>query len=166
MIFFTSRYICIMKYRMLTDDELPLFEEDLKQFLIVNGVHGDDWAKMNENHPDEARNLVGLFSDTVLQKVYEKIRFIEHRSPSSCMVFHLKPDGIEMISINAKSEAIDLSTPEGIHEALVHQTDALTFFQHTKGYSQERETEIHEMLEQGCVNSSEAFWMQLKKALF
>ncbi len=151
---------------MLTDDELPLFEEDLKQFLIVHGVHGDEWAKMNEEHPDEARNLVGLFSDTVLQKVYEKIKFIEHRSKPSCMVFQLKPDAIEMISINAKSESVDLSTPEGIHEALVHDASELTFFRNTKAYTKERELEIHEMLNQGCVNSSEAFWMQLEKALF
>ncbi|MCR9171481.1 MAG: DUF6495 family protein [bacterium] len=155
-----------MKYRMLTDEELPLFEEDLKQFLIVHGVHGEEWAKMNQEHPDEARKLVGLFSDTVLQKVYEKIKFIEHRSKSSCMVFQLKPDSIEMISINAKDDAVDLSTPEGIHEALVRNAAELTFFKNTKPYSKEREMEIHEMLEQGCVNSSEAFWMQLEKALF
>ncbi|XOV66420.1 MAG: DUF6495 family protein [Fluviicola sp.] len=155
-----------MKYRMLTDEELPLFEEDLKQFLIIHGVHGDEWARMNDEHPEEARNLVGLFSDTVLQKVYEKIKFIEHRSKSSCMVFYLKPESIEMISINAKIESLDLSTPEGIHDALVNQTSQLTFFKNSKAYSKERELEIHEMLEQGCVNSSEAFWMQLEKALF
>ncbi len=154
-----------MKYRILTDEELPLFEEELKHFLIVNGVHGDEWEKMNREHPEEAQKLVGLFSDTVLQKVYEKLKFIEHRTPTSCMVFKLNNDGIEMISINAKSDAVDLSTPEGIHEALIHQSAALTFFRHTKEYTKERELEIHEMLEQGCVNSSEAFWRQLEKAL-
>lgn len=155
-----------MKYRILSDEELPLFEEDLKQFLIVHGVHGDEWATMNEENPEEARNLVGLFSDTVLQKVYEKIKFIEHRSVASCMVFQLKPDAVDMISINSKSDSVDLSTPEGIHNALVNHESELTFFKNTKAYSKEREMEVHEMLEQGCVNSSEAFWMQLEKALF
>ncbi|GAB5416972.1 MAG: hypothetical protein Crog4KO_18390 [Crocinitomicaceae bacterium] len=154
-----------MKYRILTDDELPLFEEELKHFLIVNGVHGDEWAKMNEEHPAEAQKLVGLFSDTILQKVYEKLRYIEHRTTTSCMVFKLNEEGIEMISINAKSDEVDLSTPEGIHEALVHQSEALTFFSHEKEYTKERELEIHEMLEQGCVNSSESFWIQLKKSI-
>lgn len=151
---------------MLTDEELSLLEEDLKHFLIVHGVHGDEWATMNTDHPDAAQELVGLFSDTVLQKVYEKLRFIEHRSSQSCMVFHLKKESIEMISINAKNEEVDLSTPEGIHTALIHHAEGLTFFQNTKKYGKERELEIHEMLTQGCVNSSEAFWMQLKKALF
>ncbi len=161
-----DKYFCTMKYRMLTDDELPLFEEDLKQFLIIHGVHGDEWAKMNEETPEEARNLVGLFSDTVLQKVYEKIKFIEHRTAASCMVFRMQPEAVEMISINAKNDSVDLSTPEGIHAALVHHASELTFFKNTKAYSKEREMEIHEMLDQGCVNSSEAFWMQLEKALF
>lgn len=150
---------------MLTDEELPLFEEDLKHFLIVHGVHGEEWEKMNQEHPEEAQHLVGLFSDTVLQKVYEKLRFIEHRTQASCMVFKLKENSIEMISINAKDATVNLSTPEGIHEALVKQSTNLTFFRNEKAYSKERETEIHEMLVQGCVNSSEAFWMQLEKSI-
>ena len=96
-----------MKYRMLSDEELQLFEEDLKHFLIVNGVHGEEWEKMNQEHPEEAKNLVGLFSDTVLQKVYEKLKFLEHRTKSSCMVFQLKDNSIEMISINAKEDKVD-----------------------------------------------------------
>lgn len=154
-----------MKYRMLSEEELQIFEEDLKQFLIVNGVHNDEWVEMNSNNPDKARDLVGVFSDSVLQKVYEKIRFIEHRSNSSCMVFHLLEDKIELISINTKNENVDLSSSEGIHKALVEKSELLTFFQSHKKYSKNREEEIHEMLMQGCVNSSEIFWMQLQKAL-
>lgn len=154
-----------MKYRMLTREELEIFEEDLKHFLIVNGVHAEEWEKMNREDEEKATALVGLFSDMVLQKVYEKLRFIEHRSKQSCMVFHLLETGIELISLNAKNEAVDLSTPEGIHAALVDYTESLTFFKSEKAYAKSREEEIHEMLMQGCVNSSEAFWMQLNKAL-
>jgi hypothetical protein len=101
----------------------------------------------------------------VLQKVYEKLQFIEHRTEASCRVLRLKKEGGEMISIHTKNNSLDLSTPEGIHAALIHQTSDLTFFTNEKNYTKEREMEIHEMLEQGCVNSSEAFWMQLNKAL-
>lgn len=154
-----------MKYRLLTSEELEIFDEDLKHFLIVNGVHNEEWVEMNASNPEKARDLVGLFSDTVLQKVYEKVRFLEHRTPTSCMVFHLLEDQIQLIAINAKKEGVDLSTPEGIHEALLHKIDHLTFFQTTKKYTEVRESEIHTLLQQGCVNSSESFWMQLNKAL-
>lgn len=158
-------YLRNMKYRLLSDEELEIFEEDLKHFLIANGIDGSEWEKINKSDKEKAIKLVELFSDVVLQKVYENVKFIEHRSPSSCMIFSLNPDNIELISINAKNDKVDLSTPENIHSALSKNASQLTFFKTKKGYTKERELEIHEMLMQGCVNSSEAFWIMLNKAL-
>jgi hypothetical protein len=62
-----------MKYRCLTDDELRLLADDLKHFLIVNGVHAEEWEYINKVNPSKATQLVELFSDTVLDKVYSKI---------------------------------------------------------------------------------------------
>ena len=66
-----------MKYRTLKEDELLGLEEEFKQFLIVNGIHNDEWVKMNQEETDKAVELVNIFSDTVLQTVYEKIKFID-----------------------------------------------------------------------------------------
>lgn len=155
-----------MKYRMLSDEELEVFAEDLKHFLIVNGVHAEEWEEINKNDKEKAIKLVELFSDNVLQIVYEKIKFIEYRSGKSCMVFHLKKDEIELISLAVKERGTaNLSTPESIHEAMVKRPQELQIFKTSKAYSKEREIEIHEMLQQGCVNSSEAFWVSLDKLI-
>lgn len=155
-----------MKYRILTDEELEVLAEDLKHFLIVNGVHDEEWREMNISDIPKATSLVELFSDTVLQKVYEKLQFIEHRTASSCMVFKLDKDKIELISLNKKPDSgVDLSTPESIHAALTQNPEELTFFKSEKNYSKEREAEIHEMLEQGCVNSTKDFWDALCKTV-
>ncbi len=154
-----------MKYRMLTKEEMEVFDEDFKHFLIVNGVSSEEWVEMNKSNVDKATSLVELFADTVFQKVYEKMRFVEHRSDASCMVFKLNQENIELISINRKSEDVSLATPESIHEALVKSPELLTVFRTEKTYSKERELEVHEMVSQGCVNSSEAFWMMLEKVI-
>lgn len=154
-----------MKYRMLTNEELEIFNEDFKHFAIANGVDNDSWIKLNEEEPEKAKQLVEIFSDTVLQKVYERIKFIEHRSKNACLVFKLNPENIELISINAKNESVDLSTPESIHQALVNQSNDLTFFESIKNYSKIRELEIHEMIESGCLNSNESFWILLKRSI-
>ena len=154
-----------MKYRILSKEELELLEDDFKAFLIVNGVHNEEWVKMNSSNPDQAAQMVELFSDTVLQKVYDKIRFIEHRTEKSCMVFHLKEDIIELISINTTNDEINLTTPQSIHDALSKRAPELSIFKTEKAYGKERTLEIHEMLEQGCVKSSEAFWHQLEKVI-
>ena len=154
-----------MKYRMLTVEEMEIFDEDFKHFAVTNGISTEEWTEMNQSNKELATKLVGLFSDTVLQKVYENLKFIEHRSPSSCLVFKLNKTEIDLISLNAKSDKIDLSTVESIHEALVKQPTELSIFKSIKAYSKTREEEIHEMLTQGCVNSSESFWILLEKVI-
>lgn len=154
-----------MKYRMLTIEEMEIFDEDFKHFAVANGVSKEEWLEMNESNIELATKLVGLFSDTVLQKVYENLKYIEHRSPSSCLVFRLNKEDIDLISLNAKSDTVDLSTAESIHDAMVNNPSEISMFRSQKKYSKVREEEIHEMLSQGCVNSSEAFWMLLEKVI-
>ena len=155
-----------MKYRILTNEELAPLAEDFKHFLIVNGVHTEEWIRINSNEPQKAKDLVEIFSDTVLQKVYEKITHLEFRSPDSCIVFHFLPEKVALISIQKKgnSEA-NFSTVESIHLALTEQTKTLQFFQSEKKYSATREQEIHHMLEKGCFMSSADFWQSLYKVV-
>jgi hypothetical protein len=155
-----------MKYRLLSKEELQHLEGDLKAFLIINGVEGDLWKTINEQEPEKALALVELFSDQVLQTVYEKIKFLEFRSPDACMVFHCKKEDQELIALNRKTEGnIDLSTVEGIHSALVNHSKDLHVFKTTKAYMDERELEIHRLLVQGCVLSTEDFWNALEKVI-
>ena len=47
-----------MKYRMLKADELSALEGDLKAFLIVNGIDGSIWERINNEEPEKAVKLV------------------------------------------------------------------------------------------------------------
>ncbi|WP_430405394.1 DUF6495 family protein [Fluviicola sp.] len=49
-----------MKYRILSDEELQHLEGDLKAFLIINGVHGEEWAKLNQEDPQKAAGISGV----------------------------------------------------------------------------------------------------------
>jgi hypothetical protein len=156
-----------MKYRLLTTEELELIENDLKQFLVVNHVYKEEWEEINKSNPKLATELVELFSDQVLQIVYEKVKFLEHRSVDSCFVFQCHPEKLELIAIQKKNaeSTVDLSTPESIHDALTNFPKELTFFRTEKPYADPRELEIHNMLEQGCVNSTASFWEALVQVM-
>lgn len=157
-----------MKYRILNDEELSHLNEQLKQFLIINGIYGDEWKRLNEEEPQKAVGLIELFSDHVLQIVYEKTTFLEKQTPDACFVFHCKPQTLELIAIQKKNSddpAIDLSSTQGIHSALTQSGGDLTFFRIEKPYSKEREQEIHLMFMDGCIKSSEVFWNQLGKVI-
>lgn len=155
-----------MKYRVLSDEELQHLEGDLKAFLIINGIHGEEWAQLNREEPQKAMELVELFSDQVLQTVYEKVKFLEHRTPDSCIVFHLGETEQELIALQKKpGSSVDLSTVEGIHEALTKTPADLSFFTSKKDYNDPRELEIHQLIEQGAVLSDAGFWNSLREIL-
>jgi hypothetical protein len=56
-----------------------------------------------------------------------------------------------------------LSTPDSIHKALTKNANEINYFKSSKKYNTLRELEIHQMIENGCFNSSEAFWNSLKQ---
>ncbi len=147
-----------MKYRILTKEEMQIFDEDFKHFMITNGVTNEEWIEMNISDIPKAITLVELFSDTVLQKVYEKLQFIEFRSDDTCMIFHCKKENMELISLNKKSGSSNLSSPESIHEALSKNPDELSIFRTEKAYNETREIEMHQLFEKGCYVSSQEFW--------
>lgn len=154
------------KYRYLSDGELQHLEEEFKQFLVVNQVYKEEWEQINCDEPEKALELVGLFSDNVLQTVYEKIRFLEKRTPDSCFVFHFTPEEIQLKVLQVESAGkADLSSPENIHEALLKHSNELSFFKSSKKYSASREAEIHQALEQGAVVSTADFWEMLEKLI-
>lgn len=147
-----------MKYRMLTAEEMKIFDEDFKHFMITNGVSNEEWIEMNQTDLKKATALVELFSDTVLQKVYEKLEFIEFRSEDACMIFHCLKEKMELISLNKKGGKADLSTPQAIHDSLQNYPDELSIFKTDKEYISSREEEMHELFEKGCYVSSREFW--------
>jgi hypothetical protein len=60
---------------------------------------------------------------------------------------------------------VDFSTPESIHEALVKFPNEITFMHSEKKYNDVREKEIHQMLEQGCLNSTASFWNSIEEVV-
>jgi hypothetical protein len=151
-----------MKYRLLSNEELSALEEDLKAFLIINGIDGSTWENINKTEPQKAIGLVGLFSDSVLQKVYEKIKFLEFRASKTCIVFHCTENEIELISLYLNKDSVgDFSTPENIHQTLINYPTEILASKQSQSYKKSREEDIHQLIEQGCVPSVKDFWVSL-----
>jgi hypothetical protein len=154
-----------VKYRILTKEEMEIFDEDFNHFMITNGVTNEEWIEMNQSDLEKATALVELFSDTVLQKVYEKLQFIEFRSDDTCMVFHCQKEMMELISLNKKRGEANLSTPKTIHDSLQNYPEDLSVFKTEKKYTDSREKEVHDLFEKGCFVSSQEFWDALNSLI-
>lgn len=150
---------------MLSREEMTLFDEDFKHYLIVNGISNEAWLEMNEKNVSEAQKIVEVFSDVVLQKAYEKIQFLEFRSKQQLMLFSCEKEEIHLIGLSANDEAVDFSTPVAIKESILNYNSQIQSFRQTKKYSKKREVELFEMTEQGCVVSTKIFWEKITKLI-
>jgi hypothetical protein len=85
------------KYRILSSDELQELDPEFKQFLIVHGIFDEEWRKINIENADYAIEMVEIFSDTVLEKVYSKISFLEYREKEVLIALSFTETYVEQI---------------------------------------------------------------------
>jgi hypothetical protein len=145
-----------MRFRKLTIEELTAFEPELKQFLILNEIYGDDWEKLNQENPEKAQSLVDIFSDNVLDKVYSKIDFLEKRASKAFSVFSVTNTDIETITI--QSNNLELFTNEQIEVALNKHLAELEIFCGTKKIETTKSDEVFKLIQSGCDLSTYDVW--------
>lgn len=142
------------KYRLLTQEELESLEKEFIEYLVVNGIMADDWVKMKEEAPEEASEIVSLFSDVVFEGIMRKMKFLERRSPKHIQVFQCQAGQLLVMGMQAKdSSDADFTNAEFLEKAMQAPPQDLELYQATKPYTQAREEELFALTTQGCVPS-------------
>ncbi len=131
-----------------------MLEQDLIQFLAANSITADDWEKLKRDEPDKAMALIDRFSDIVFEKVLSKELDLEHRSPKKLKVFRCEQERIRLMGLDLPEDTpTDLTDPEAFEHLMQDPSGAgkgAKLYHAEKPYNKERETEIKEMLDQGC----------------
>ena len=155
-----------MKYRRLTDEELKELEKEFVNFLVSNTITADDWVKLKEFDPEKAEVLIELFSDVVLDKVLKKVQYIEHRGERDLIVFNCGKDEIELFGLTVSEELeVDLTNEASVISMLLNSEmldGNVKSFKQTKAYTKEREVEIFEMIQSGCLITDDSIFNTLK----
>jgi hypothetical protein len=150
------------KYRILTSDELQELDPEFKQFLIVHGIFDEEWRRINIENPDYAIELVEIFSDTVLEKVYSKISFLEFREKELLIALSFTEAYVEQIRLHQKENCdVDFLNPTLWAEPTFPISEIDAFFG-KKPIKTSKNEEIHFFVEQGFVIAESDFWAKLK----
>ena len=136
------------KYRLLRDDELKSLEKEFIEFLIVHGVDGDLWEKMNQQDEKKAKDLVVLFSNVVFDKIVENDAHVVYISPK--MIHSVKVSENVMVGVwmKTKSNEVDCRLFLENHSFLQKYAEHIEMFQGTKG-CQSKAHEIVSLLDTG-----------------
>ena len=148
------------KYRRLTVEELDEMQQEFIHYLVANGIEAIDWKRLKEKDESQAQLWIDSFSDMVIQKVLEGVKYIEHRTSNESKLFECLPDEIRLIGL--RSEEVDLLDPEQL-AAAANNPGKVELFKGVKKYSKKREDELFELLQSGGEISDGKMYLLLKQ---
>lgn len=148
----------MVKYRRLSDEELKELEQEFKQFLIANGVHNEEWVSINEKQPEEAMNLVDMFSDLVLEKSLEQIKYLIHSTQGDLKMFWFKKNQAQLVALKSNTSAIDFTAESWLSSVPECHDQIECFTSEKKFIEKDRSKEIYTLVKAGAQVSSEQMY--------
>ncbi len=150
------------KYRLLTKPELAELEKEFIDYLVLNSITASDWETMKVNDVEGAEKIISLFSDVVFESILRNIGFLEYRAQKAVHVFQCLSDKLVVVSLEASgNEAIDFTDPDFLVQAAHTPPSSLKVFTTDKPFKGNRESELFEMLQTGCVISDNTLFNTL-----
>jgi carboxylesterase type B len=138
-----------MKYRQLTKEQFESLHEEFALFLATQSIDVKEWNELKKEKPQVAEDEMNVFSDVVWDDVLNKTKYLEHFSKQSVNLFKCDKNEIHRIFVKINKD-INLLEQEGFEWLLSNPTDAaVEYFNGTKKYASERNTEIFDLIEKG-----------------
>ena len=152
-------------YKILSDEELQLLELEFKQFLIANGIHDEDWRKINEKDPDQAIDLVEQFSEVVYEKSLENVKYVAYFSPTEIKAFWYRKDKALLVGLKDSSGKMDFRRADWWLQLPEH-FDQIEVFKLEKEVNPNlRNIELFKLISGGAMVISEDYFKRLYQLL-
>ena len=141
----------MIKYRTLSKEELFALEDEFKQFLIVNGLHDQEWRALCTEEPNKAQQFIDLFSNLVLEKVYSQVSGLVQIGQDFVSVFLLLEEPWRVYFFRSKDQnLIENINPSNFVEALVRLAPNLQVQIGTKKNTLPKAQAVHELISNGA----------------
>ena len=153
-----------MRFRRLKREELEPLEQEFIHFLATHQITAQEWVQLKETEHEKVYELIDIFSDIVLEKVYNQIEYLQHRTKDTIRVFHCQDEKITMTGLQITDPERDLTNPADV--ALLSQPNGIQgtvkIFQMEKEYQQGRPDEVFQMMHRdGCQPASASMFNAL-----
>lgn len=152
-----------MKYKRLGTAELQALEKEFVNFLASAQITAKDWEKMKEQELEKANELIDVFSDLVYEKALKKIKFLEFRDAKTLNIFNCTEEKIKLLGLRVNENSLlDLTAPDVLTKWNESNSGSVTVVRTEKNYTRERELEMFELLETGCLITDDRLYNLLK----
>ncbi len=148
-----------MKYQRLTKEQLDELHPEFINFLATQSITAEEWKQLKETKPAVAEEELDVFSDLIWEGVLNRVEYLENISPQHLHLFKVNGKNIELIAVKVNLSEIDLTTTEGFNWLRDHiSDDAVEMMTAAKGFQEEKNQEIFNLIKQGAVITKGALY--------
>ena len=144
----------MIKYRRLTEEEFEMLESDFVRFLASNSIQAQDWQKLKSDFPDKVDELLDIFSDTVLEKVYAKAKYLLIVKPTELHAYKMEESFAILNGIRFSNTNLNLLDENQLETIFSSEKSFLShkpeLFSLEKKYGKPKAEEIFFLIKQGA----------------
>jgi hypothetical protein len=126
--------------------------EEFSIFLASQKIDASKWQEIKDTDPEKVEEQINLFSDIVWEKVLGNTNYLINFYKDSINLFRCGPENISRILVKCDKKDFDFLTKEDYKWFINNSTNKVfTFLKGEKTYFKERNLELFELIEKGCL---------------
>lgn len=136
--------IRMLKYRVLSKEELEPLNEEFLKYLLVANVTPQNWEALKENNHEAVEKHIEVFSNLVLDKILSDVNFVDIVLNDRIEVYQFLKEKAYIFIIENKTHGSFNFSTQSLTELNFNQVD---FIKGEKEYSEDRELEVFKILQ-------------------
>ena len=155
-----------MKYSRLTKEQFEELHQEFSTFLATQTIDKTEWDTIKKEKPEVAEQELDIFSDLVWEGVLTKAEYLEHFSKSHIFLFQCFDTYVNSIVLKSMIPDTDFLTREGLQWLSDNMfTDAIEMKIGKKEFTEERNSSIFELIQQGAFLSDGLLYKQINSII-
>jgi len=151
-----------MKYTRLTKEQFEELHPEFVNFLATQTIDKAEWDKIKIEKPEVAEQELDVFSDLIWEGVLSRAEYLEHFSKNHIFLFHCFDTHVDSIVLKALDTEVDFLTKEGLQWLSDNMfTDAIEMKTGKKVFTEERNSSIFQLIQQGSFLSDGQLYKQI-----
>jgi len=152
-----------MKYTRLTKEQFEELHPEFINFLATQAIDKAEWDKLKTEKPEVAEQELDVFSDLIWEGVLTRAEFLEHFSKNHVFLFQCFDTYIDSIVLKSMVPEVDFLTKEGLQWLSDNMfTETIEMKVGRKEFTEDRNTSIFELIQQGSFLSDGQLYKQIK----
>lgn len=155
-----------MKYTRLTKEQLEELHQEFINFLATQSITGKEWSEIKATKPEVAEQELDVFSDLIWEGVLGKAKYLQNSSPQQLFIFKLADSEIHLIVVKITDTSIDITSQLGFEWLQDNlNSDTVELFTASKAYSEDKNKDVFELIQQGAEISKGNLYDAFQKLL-